>query len=219
VPAQPKTPRLCLVRRLSKPLSGEHRTPRKTGALLRVLATSDRKPPLSVAAREHNRLEPRTSLISKPSLNVFECTRGLVFCGPSALVDSSEKFRSFFAFRGSVPFQQAGQELFAFPIGEIWQLFEDFSKAHRRKEYFMFHLVQWERGRPSIHSDKLPSPNQKHFRPCFAGEFDHTAAPLYNPARPVVSSFWKSLRKTTGTAAQSRCRCSAGIEHSSFRAH
>ena len=43
-------------------------------------------------------------------------------------------------------------------------------------------------------------------------------APLYNPARPV-SSFWTSSRKMTGTAVQSRCRGSAGIERASFRAH
>ena len=64
---------------------------------------------------------------------------------------------------------------------------------------------------------QVKTPNLQHFP--FAGEFDQTRAPLYNPARPVVSSFWKSSRKTTGTAVQSRCRCSAGIERASFRAH
>jgi len=39
------------------------------------------------------------------------------------------------------------------------------------------------------------------------------------PGSTLVSSFWKSSRKTTGTAVQSRCCCSAGIERASFRAH
>jgi hypothetical protein len=64
-------------------------------------------------------------------------------------------------------------------------------------------------------SNKLPSPNQKAFQAFFRGRI----RPDGSPDSTHRQLFFEVFAKNDWTAAQSRCRCSAGIDRASFRAH